>query len=123
MAASNSNASFHPAREDAAPVSDELLGRLYRASKETITDLVAALPQRQRASLAVFCYTRNHLRDLGLAIAGTCDERALVEVAGAAGQVMLAQSRGRWFETEAGERRHEPARRKISLAGVAASAR
>jgi hypothetical protein len=43
--------------------------------------------------LAAFCYGRAHLRDIGLAIAATCDLETLVEAGGRAGIFLFEQSR------------------------------
>jgi hypothetical protein len=45
--------------------------------------------------LALFCYGRAHLRELGLAVAACCDQQSLVQVAGRLGHVLHAQSRQR----------------------------
>ena len=75
------------------PVSEELIGQLYRSSQEGIHELVAGLSASRRGSLAAFCYGRAHLRDIGLAIAATCDLETLVAVGGRAGNFLFDQSR------------------------------
>jgi hypothetical protein len=80
---------------ESCPVSDELLGALYRAGPPGAVEATSALPLAQRASLAVFCYARAHLHEIGLAIAATCDPASLVEVAGKAGHALYAQARNR----------------------------
>jgi hypothetical protein len=86
-----------------APVSsgrdsfDEVLSRLIRADERNIPDIVSALSPRQRASLAVFCYGRGHLYQIGLAVAATCDLHSLMQAApsNAAGQALFELSRER----------------------------
>ena len=75
-------------------ISDELIGRLYGATENTVLELVAAFQADRRASLAVHCYRKSHLRQTGLTIASTCDLSALVHVCGPLrGQAIFAQSR------------------------------
>jgi hypothetical protein len=77
-------------------ISDELIGRLYAATENTVLELVAAFQADRRASLAVHCYRKSHLRQTGLTIASTCDLSALVHVCGPLrGQAIFAQSRTR----------------------------
>jgi hypothetical protein len=77
-------------------ISDELIGRLYGATENTVLELVAAFQADRRASLAVHCYRKSHLRQTGLTIASTCDLSALVHVCGPLrGQAIFAQSRTR----------------------------
>jgi hypothetical protein len=106
------------ARQDGAAVSDELIGRLYASRQQELTHMVADLPPDQRANLALFCYRRAHLREIGLAIAATCDQWSLVNVAGKAGDVLYAHSR---TQPEVIEPVLPYGRRKITLASLAAS--
>ena len=77
-------------------ISDELIGRLYGATENTVLELVAAFQADRRASLAVHCYRKSHLRQTGLTIASTCDLSALVHACGPLrGQAIFAQSRTR----------------------------
>jgi hypothetical protein len=99
-------------------VSDELIGRLYGSRQHELAQMVADLPSEQRANLAIFCYRRAHLREIGLAIAATCDQWSLVNVAGKAGDVLYAHSR---TQPEVIEPVLPYGRRKITLASVAAS--
>jgi hypothetical protein len=81
-------------REDeACPVSDDLLGVLYRSNKHGLAELVATVAPDVRAQLALFCYPRSHLHTLGLAIAATCEEDDLVRCGGRVGGVLYALSR------------------------------
>jgi hypothetical protein len=79
--------------DDGCPVPDELIGRLYRSSQHDINDIVSGLSTSRRGSLAAFCYGRAHLRDIGLAIAATCDLETLVVAGGRAGNFLFEQSR------------------------------
>jgi hypothetical protein len=65
-------------------VSDDLVGRLYRASQNSILDIASELAPRDRATLAAFCYARAHLHAIGLTIATACDLPALTHVFGSA---------------------------------------
>jgi hypothetical protein len=81
------------ADDDASPVPDELIGRLYRSPRHGINELVSGLSTSRRGSLAAFCYSRAHLHDIGLAIAATCDLETLVAAGGRAGNFLFEQSR------------------------------
>lgn len=78
---------------DSCPVGEELLGNLYRASEHGLSELVESVSPDVRAMLALFCYRRNHLHSMGLAIAATCTERDLVEQGGIVGSTLFAMSR------------------------------
>ena len=78
---------------DACPVGDELLGSLYRASEHGLSELVESVSPDVRAMLALFCYRRNHLHSMGVAIAATCAQRDLVEQGGVVGSTLFAMSR------------------------------
>jgi hypothetical protein len=99
---------------DPCPVSDEMLGSLYRASKEGLPALIATVSPDVRAALASYCYRRGHLQGIGLAIASTCDEHDLVRWGGTAGAALFARSR----EAAPGQPvpSHYVARRTITLA-------
>jgi hypothetical protein len=86
---------------DVCPVSDELLGRLYRAGASGAEEATASLTAAERAHLAAFCYTRAHLHEIGLALAAICDQGALFEAAGKAGGALYAQARNRAKATDA----------------------
>jgi hypothetical protein len=100
--------------DDVCPVGDQLLGELYSASKVGLPALVATVPPRIRAMLALFCYHRSHLHSMGLAVAATCDEDDLVQVGGRVGANLFLRSR------EAPQPQplasHHANRRKITLA-------
>jgi len=81
------------ADSDHCPVTEELIGQLYRSSQHDIHDVVAALSMTRRAKLAAFCYCRAHLRDIALAVAATCDLETLQTAGGRAGNFLYEQSR------------------------------
>ncbi|UYO50651.1 hypothetical protein KQX64_08865 [Rhodopseudomonas palustris] len=75
---------------DACPVREELLGQMYRANENGLSQLVDSVSGDVRAMLALFCYRRAHLQPLALAVAATCDERDLIQAGGRAGSVLYA---------------------------------
>jgi hypothetical protein len=79
--------------EDVCPVSDELLGELYRANDLSVPYSVSILAPDIRALLALFCYRRSHLHSMGLALAATCDEHSLVRAGQGVGEFLFASSR------------------------------
>src|SRR6516225_8300694 len=101
---------------EACPISEELLGQIYRAGPEGVESVVSKLPQGPRANLAAFCYARTHLHEIGLAIAALCDLRELLDAAGTAGSVLYAQSRS---HVAASETAPVTRKRAISLARFA----
>jgi hypothetical protein len=102
--------------EDGCPVSPEMLGRIYRAEAATLPSLVAGIPERTRARLAVFLYGRTHTRELGVRVAATCEAALLMQVAGALGEAIYAQSRDGYARPTYGEDRRS-LRGAVSLAG------
>jgi hypothetical protein len=80
--------------DDGTRIFDELIGRLHYATEDRALDLVAAFTANDRASLAMFCYRKSHLRRIGLAIATTCDLNSLVQEWGVIlGRAVFAQCR------------------------------
>jgi hypothetical protein len=67
-----------------SPVSDSILGRLYRASPEGLAVLVKTVPPQTRAALAVYCLHRENLSSIGLAIAASCERHELLCQGGSA---------------------------------------
>lgn len=98
------------------PVPLDTLGRIYRAEAEALPNLVAGIPERTRARLAAFLYSRSHTHELGLRVAATCDESVLRREEGGLGEAIYAQSRQRYVRPTHGEVRFAPVK-KISLAG------
>ena len=99
-------------------VPNELIERLLRAAEHEVAGVVAVLSPRQRGHLAVFCYARSHLQRIGLAVAATCDEQALMNASAsnAAGRALFAQSR----ELRAPVKPTVTGRRPITLAKIVA---
>jgi hypothetical protein len=82
----------HQLNEEACPVSENLLGQLYRESAKGLEALIETVPSAVRALLAHYCYRRAHLASLGLAIAVTCDRDDLL-AAGNNGDALYRRSR------------------------------
>jgi hypothetical protein len=78
---------------DFCPVRDELLGEMYRANANGLTQLVEGVSSDVRAMLALFCYRRSHLHALALSIAASCSERELIQLGGRVGSTLYALSR------------------------------
>ena len=78
---------------DDCPVPEEVIGLLYSSSHSRVYELISGLSAFHRASLATFCYGRAHLREIGLAIAATCEFEELVAAGGRAGDFLFEQSR------------------------------
>ena len=84
----------HSMRDDDTCISEQLIGRLHHASDDSILDLVSTLRASERANLAMHCYRKSHLRQIGLTIATTCDLKSLVhELGSVLGVAIFAQSR------------------------------
>ena len=98
--------------EEACPVSDELLGALYRSSQHGLHALVTSIGADTRAQLAVYCYRRAHLQSIGLAIAASCQEADLAWL-GAAGEILFSRSREAPLTSISS---HSAARRIVTLA-------
>ena len=54
--------------DEPCPVTDQMLGDMYRASAHGLKELIATVSPTARALLAVYCYRRAHLSSIGLAI-------------------------------------------------------
>jgi hypothetical protein len=103
------------ANDDICPVRDELLGELCRANDLFIPGFVYSLAPDIRASLALFCYRRGHLRSMGLAIAASCSEADLMRQGGNVGAFLYAYSQ----EVSPQEKSSRVIRRKITLSAGA----
>jgi hypothetical protein len=79
--------------DEPCPVTDQMLGELYRAGAHGLSELIAAVSPAARALLAVYCYRRVHLASIGLAIAATCEEDELTSLGGNAGAMLFERSR------------------------------
>jgi hypothetical protein len=78
---------------DSCPVRDELLGELYRADQNGLSQLVESVAPDVRAMLALFCYRKAHLHSLAIAIATSCSERDLFRIGGRVGLALHTLSR------------------------------
>jgi hypothetical protein len=108
---------FGPAADGSGcPIPLEALGQLYRANAADVAYLLDGLSQDRRARLALFCYSRAHLRGLALTIAGTCDARRLGELAGTLGQVLATQCRAKLSDFGSEYERERRPRSPVSLA-------
>jgi hypothetical protein len=103
----------HVPSEEACPVSEELLGALYRSSQHGLSGLVTTVGPETRAMLALYCYRRAHLQNIGLAIAATCDQADLVWVGDGAGAALFSCSRAAPPKKVAN---YQDARRSVTLA-------
>ena len=79
--------------DEPCPVTDQMLGEIYRASAHGLNELIATVPPIARALLAVYCYRRAHLASIGLVIAATCEEEDLTSLGGNAGAMLFERSR------------------------------
>jgi hypothetical protein len=77
---------------DFCPVKDDLLGAMYRANENGLSQLVESVSSDVRAMLALFCYRRSHLHALAISIAASCSERELIEFGGRVGSTLYALS-------------------------------
>jgi hypothetical protein len=84
---------FASLNEESCPVPEDVFQQVHGAEPPNAVAIAASLPEDQRASLAVFCYRKRHLHELGLMIASTCDCPSLIEAAGAGGRTIFEQSR------------------------------
>ena len=79
--------------DESCPIPDKMLGDMYRADAHKLNELIATIPPKARALLAVYCYRRAHLASIGLAIAATCERDDLMSFGGNAGEVLFDRSR------------------------------
>jgi hypothetical protein len=100
-------------QEESCPVSDEMLGAIYRANSFRLDGLVASVPAEVRAMLALYCYRRGHLQSIGLAIAATCEEHDLRSVGGRAGVALFDMARQAPIPERVAP--HLVSRKKVSL--------
>ena len=60
--------------EENLPIPDELFADVVSLDQASLFALIAKMPPEKRALLAMYCYRRSHISEIGLAIAATCDE-------------------------------------------------
>jgi hypothetical protein len=80
-------------QEETCPVSESVLGDIYRTSPHGVRELVKTIPPFTRALLAVYCRGQSHLHSLGLTIASTCDREDLINAGGDKGAALYEQAR------------------------------
>ena len=100
--------------DEPCSVSDEILGKMYRASAHELNELIATVSPTAKVLLAVYCYRRAHLASIGLAIAATCDKDDLETWGGNAGAILFERSRK--APQPSPSRAHATDRKKITLA-------
>ena len=100
--------------DEPCPVTDQMLGELYRASAHGLNELIATVSPTARALLAVYCYRRAHLASIGLAIAATCEKDDLTSLGGNVGTILFERSREAPKSSLIDA--HANGRRKITLA-------
>jgi hypothetical protein len=76
-------------------ISEDVVGRLHRSNGRDVDQILADFPEEQRARLALFCYGRVHMREIGLAVAATCELGSLVDAGGHAGRTLYMMARER----------------------------
>jgi hypothetical protein len=81
--------------EENLPITDELFADVVSLDQASLFALIAKLSPDKRALLAMYCYRRSHLSEIGLAIAATCDEDDLTFTCGRAGADLFSKSRER----------------------------
>lgn len=115
---------FHPRSisiddfDAGCPISEDALGRIYRADGEVLDDLLAGIPDTTRARLAAYLYGRSHTHELGVRVAATCDAATMKRTSGPLGEAIHAQSRQQYARPTYGEERRLSPKR-VSLAGSA----
>lgn len=104
----------HDHDDEACPISDLALAKLYSANEGSLPELLNAIEPEIKPALALFCYRRAHLQTVGLALAANCDETQLVSFGGNAGTALFARSREKHDRVQI--KPASPFRRKITLA-------
>jgi hypothetical protein len=99
--------------EDDLPITDELFADVVGVDQTRLFALIAKVSPDKRALLAMYCYRRSHLSEIGLAIAATCDEDDLSYTCGTAGADLFTKSRQR--PRPQANAAHQTYRRKITL--------
>lgn len=97
------------------PVPEDLLKRLLDATLNVVSDVGSQLTEPQRAALAVYCYRRSHLRQLGLSLAALCSRSALMMEAGHAGELIHVQAQAGDFSEVGNHGRAKVGKAPVSL--------
>ena len=98
---------------DDLPITDDLFLNIIKAEKSDLFALLATMSPGVRTSLALYCYRRSHLCEVGLAIAATCDEDDLGHLGGGAGIQLFRRSRQ--SPDHAAIPSHSVSRRRVTL--------
>jgi hypothetical protein len=80
-------------QEEVCPIPEQLFGQLYRAGAHGLDSLIATVPGKTRAMLALYCHRRAHMQSISLAVAASCEKYDLEEVGGQAGVVLFEKAR------------------------------
>lgn len=80
-------------QEETCPVSQGLLGDIYRTHPQGLRELVKTIPPFTRALLAIYCRGHAHLHSIGLTIASTCEKDDLINAGGDQGAALYEQAR------------------------------
>jgi hypothetical protein len=100
--------------DEVCPVSDQLLGHLYRQTHSGLTELLRGMGAETRAKLALYCYARTHLREAGLMIAATCDRQNLISVGAQIGEAVFQRAQA--APEPAPVESHYVVRKRVTLA-------
>jgi hypothetical protein len=73
------------------PIDEEAFCAIWRGTPVNARHLASCLTEEKQALLALFCNSRSHLREHGREIAKGCDRGILVQIGGAAGQLLAEQ--------------------------------
>jgi hypothetical protein len=73
------------------PIDEEAFCAIWRGTPANARQLASCLTEEKRALLAFFCNSRAHLREHGREIAKGCDRSILIQIGGAAGQLLADQ--------------------------------
>ena len=111
---SSASAAAHTVTDGRVPILDRLFAQICRATPQEARDFAMPLTMSERATLALSCNGRAHLREQGRAIAGACTLASLVKEGGHAGLVLFQQVEAgaeTWGTTA------PKGQRRVSLAG------
>lgn len=103
--------------EPTCPVPLDALALLLRSDEARVAALADELPEAQRVALALYCFSRYHMRRLAFAVAQRCSKRALEGIGGVAGRQLFDHAiYAEVFDIDPANRH----KRKITLAKFAA---
>lgn len=84
---------FKRQEQQPCPVSESLIGDIYRTSPQGLKALVETIPPFTRALLAVYCRGHENLASIGLTIASTCSKEDLINAGGDQGVALYEKAR------------------------------